>query len=219
MTATNTHEHQLPQAQRQLTDAITKLIDPKPQLTNGQLRYTQSLYTQLTDAIPGQYLGRTGLQRSQPPLWIDAADLLTEINTTTRAWHPDTIAWFTGFVFVIIPIHHTTPGRLRLLAQCRWRPQDTAQITRYANQIETWIKRIETLFAEHHVKHLPAPCPACDKKIVYRRDSAGELVRQPALQITTNGCECQACHTIWGPELFMHLARVLGYPTPAGVLE
>jgi hypothetical protein len=42
---------------------------------------------------------------------------------------------------------------------------------------------------------------------VYRKDSAGETVRQPALQITTLGCRCMACRHSWSPELHLHLPR------------
>jgi hypothetical protein len=54
---------------------------------------------------------------------------------------------------------------------------------------------------------------------VYHRDSAGELVRQPALQIGVWGCECMACRAFWAPDRFVFLARVLGYELPEGVLE
>ncbi|WP_424712782.1 DUF7340 domain-containing protein [Mycobacteroides abscessus] len=64
-----------------------------------------------------------------------------------------------------------------------------------------------------------APCPACQKRWVYRRDSSGENVRQPALQLTAQGCSCQACRYTWDPSYFVHLARVLECPLPEGVLE
>ena len=60
---------------------------------------------------------------------------------------------------------------------------------------------------------------ACTATHVYR-DAAGEMVRMPALQIVADtGCTCQACKHTWGPELFLHLARVLGFDTPEGVLD
>lgn len=206
MTATT--EHQLPAARAKLRDAISDLIDPQAETIDGEIVYIDSLYDQLIEAVPGQFLGRTnGAARSQPPLWIDAADLLTTIDRTVRTWQPT------------IPDRITTITRLGRIQQHRWRPQDTQLITDYTRQLDDWTNRITTLFTETHIKHLPAACPACNKKTVYRRDNAGELVRKPALQITTLGCQCQACKTVWGPELFMHLARVLGYQLPAGVLE
>ena len=66
---------------------------------------------------------------------------------------------------------------------------------------------------------LSAPCPAYSATSVFRRDSAGERVRMPALQIITNlGCTCQACRYTWSPEYYLHLARVLGLDAPAGVI-
>jgi hypothetical protein len=45
-------------------------------------------------------------------------------------------------------------------------------------------------------------------------------VRVPALQIITElGCTCLVCRHTWGHELCLHLARVLGFETPAGVIE
>lgn len=218
-------EHQLPAARTKLHDAISDLIDPRPQTTDtGEIRWLDSLYDQLTDAVPGQFLGRSGLQKSQPPMWIDASDLLTEIDAAIRQWQPDTHTFLPicPGIILTIPLPPNQPAaihRLNLINQKRWRPQDTKLINSYANQLEGWVKRIDNLFAENHTKHLPAPCPACNIQTVYRTDAAGERVRQPALQITILGCECMNCHHVWGPQLFMHLARVLGYRLPEGVLE
>ena len=42
----------------------------------------------------------------------------------------------------------------------------------------------------------------------------------PALQIVADtGYTCLACKHTWGPDLYLHLARVLGFDTPEGVLE
>lgn len=228
-----TPEENLIEARTRLDDALHALAGPRPQPDpdTGQIQWADSLYHQLAEAVPGQFLGRTGTQRSQPPMWVDAADLLTEIRKTVRAWHPDPLihtAFHLGARAINVrlePGHDLTLRRLGLLTEYRWRPQDTPLLTRWANQIQTWTHRIETLFTEHHTKHLCAPCPACNTKTVYRQDTAGERVRQPALQITTNpdgtyrGCQCQNCGHTWAPEYFSHLARVLGYELPEGVLE
>jgi len=68
--------------------------------------------------------------------------------------------------------------------------------------------------------YVTAPRPACGATTVFCRDSAGELVRQPALQIVAeHGCTCQACNYCWAPAHYLYLARVLGYELPPGVLE
>ena len=37
--------------------------------------------------------------------------------------------------------------------------------------------------------------------------------------VTEIGCTCLVCRHTWGPELYLYLARVLGFQTPAGVIE
>ena len=63
------------------------------------------------------------------------------------------------------------------------------------------------------------PCPACNATAVYRRNSAGENVRVPALQIIAEqGCTCLVCHASWTPDRYLLLCRVLGFDLPRGVL-
>ena len=86
--------------------------------------------------------------------------------------------------------------------------------------VDGWCESIQHLIDPERVKHISAPCPQCDTAIVWRKDSAGETVRQPALKVVTEtGCTCQACGTHWGPEYYLHLCRLLGFETPIGVLE
>lgn len=220
MTAPQTTEDgSLPDARRKLDDAISSLIDPKPRYTETKAGtvWLDPLYDQLHDALPGEKQQRSGVPRSQAPLWVDAVDLLHEIDRAVAEWEPNWPA---------IPGNLTgrdaqppTVLRLQAINARKWRPQDASEVTTIANRITAWAERITTLLADTHVKTLSAPCPACGKTTVYRKDSGGELVRQPALQITTIGCQCQACKTSWSPDLYMHLARVLGYDLPAGVLE
>lgn len=54
---------------------------------------------------------------------------------------------------------------------------------------------------------------------LHNRMSAGERVRQPALRIGEHGCQCGQCGQVWAPQYFAHLANVLGYELPEGVLE
>lgn len=215
-TATTNDEHHLPQARNDLNHAIRALINPQPAYTSSGTVWLDSLYLQLQAAIPGEKQHRSGVARSQPPAWIDAIDTLRDIDRTVTTWEPRWPA---------IPGDLTgdpeppTVLRLRIIRDRTWRPQDTGEVKKIAAKIRSWVDRITTLLADDHVKHISAPCPACGKQTVYRKDSAGELVRQPALQITTMGCVCQACRASWSPDLYMHLARVLGYDLPAGVLE
>jgi hypothetical protein len=93
-------------------------------------------------------------------------------------------------------------------------------VEQYASQVASWAVSVASLLSPTAVKQLSAPCPACGAQSAYKRDSAGERVRVPALQIITEiGCTCLVCRYTWGPELYLHLARVLGFKTPTGVLE
>jgi hypothetical protein len=206
----------LPAARCHLEYAISALTEPKPIQTEQGIQWLDSLYDQLVEAIPGTKLERSGVPTSQPPVWIDAMELLHEIDTAITAWEP---RWP---IEPHDPIDDPTPPtilRLRAIQRRKWRPQDVRAIEQIAGAVESWAKAITELLADKPRWHLPAACPACQHHIVYRHDSAGELVRQPALQITIHGCICQHCHAQWAPERFVWLARVLGYELPAGVLE
>lgn len=231
---THTPTQDLRQAITNLRQAIATLIDPRPTTTaDGQTQQLPSLYNQLTAAIPGQFLGRNGLAKSQPPLWIAAIDTLNEIHTKTRTWQPNPnhhpmpslTEYPTYLTNALNTDQHPTLRRLELLRTRQWPTTDKNRITNITNQITRLTQKIETLFTENHTKHLPAPCPACDTRTVYRNDDAGERVRQPALQITSTpqgaliGCECLNCHATWAPTHFTLLAGALGFPLPEGVLE
>lgn len=199
----------LPAARRKLGNAISALIDPKPTNRNhddgtSRIEWVESLYDQLTDAIPGSQGNATRVPQSSPPMCIDAVDIMRDINTQTAMWEPRPD----------IDITRDTPIaviRLQTIDKRKWRPQDTPLVDDIATAIDDWCERIRALLNPTRRWTLPNPCPACDTAVVYRRNSSGETVRQPALQIGPNGCECQHCHHTWEPGHFMHLARVLGY--------
>ncbi|ALA48631.1 hypothetical protein POPTART_85 [Mycobacterium phage PopTart] len=214
----------LPAAKTRLGNAISALIDPKPEYTEGTTRWRDSLYDQLTEEIPGSQGNASRIPQSSPPLCIDAVELKTEIDATVAAWEPSSY-WVFGPPYPVpqrdLTREHTplTVLRLQLLERRPWRPQDTHGIEQISGRIEAWCESIKTMLNPPPKWSLPNPCPACDTAIVYRKNSAGETVRQPALQIGPSGCVCQNCHHEWGPQLFQHLANVLGYELPAGVLE
>lgn len=202
----------LPAARTRLQDAISAAIDPKPEHIDGQTHWLDPLYTQIRAAVACMRKGAsTHAFGSQPPGWVDAMDLLRDIDHQTIAWEPRR---------QLYPYHPIidTPMRLQVIEKQAWRPQDVTTMDTISGWLEGWAKRVDKLFAPEPVKHLASPCPACGTRWVYRED-AGEMVRQPALQITTHGCTCQKCRHVWAPEYFTHLARVLGYELPEGVLE
>lgn len=197
----------LPAALRQLGQAIHKLTDPTTAWINNQTTQAPSPYQQLQDATPGQQGTGHGPSRSIPPCWLDAIELLNEIDLAVEIMQPA----YTGTP--------PTIGRLKWLLQRKWRPQDTHQIEQLATNIHTWATEIETLLNPEPQWTLPNPCPACQTAVIYRKDISGDLIRKPALTIGPNGCTCLNCKAQWGPAYFTHLARVLGYQMPTGVLE
>lgn len=192
-----------------LGDAIHRLCGPQSQFMDGKLLWASSRYMQLRDATAGEQSNSGGGSggKSRPPGWLDALSMLKEIDETVACWSPQ----LNG-----VPV---TIGRLNTLRDKKWRPMDVRQIEQIANAVALWADEIDALLDPPRRWSLPSPCPSCNTSIVYRRDAAGEVVRQPALQIGVDGCVCARCHTTWGPQLFTHLARVLGYEMPAGLLE
>ena len=197
----------LPDAVSYMQEAIDAMIDPQTSIISRKKHHAPSIYMQLWDAIAGQQGSGGGVARSMPPFWCDAVDLLNEIDTAIEAWQPQAAG---------VP---PTVGRLRVIQARTWRPQDVRQIQQITKILHTWTIQIIGLLNPEGVKYISAPCPACGATTVYRKDSAGENVKAPALQIITDrGCTCHACHAHWGPELYLHLCRVLGFQLPEGVL-
>ena len=205
-----TEDGNLPQARRNLSNAISQLIDPKPHTHHGAIRWAESLYQQLIDAIPGAQGTRSAVPQSSPPLNLAAAELKAEIDQAAAIWEPRPD---------IDRDDHITVIRLQALNKRGWRPQDVSRIDQLAANLRSWCRAIAQELDPAPDWSLPSPCPACGTTIVYRRNSSGEQVRKPALSIGPGGCECLKCHATWAPEKFVFLAGVLGYELPDGVLE
>lgn len=213
----------LPEARRHLEDAVSALIDPKPEHTDAGITWLDSLYDQLYDAIPGEQGAGNHAARSMPPLWADAVDMLGVIDSEVRKWQPAVPATFIGPLKPGWCRLHTSqaPTVTRLafiVAERAWRPQDARLLDDWTTQLQRWAIDIAAKLTPDAKWTLPNPCPACNVATVYRYD-AGDRVRKPALHIGPLGCECLNCHHVWGPQLFQLLASVLGYPLPDGVLQ
>lgn len=217
-------------ALRDLEDAVSRLIEPEYKMAGsptcpnchnqtcdtdctqhtcrGHLAPTASLYMQIFDAVAGQQLqtGGGGGSKSRPPFDTDAFDLLTNIDELLEIWQPA----YTG-----VP---ATIGRLRTMLTTNYRPQDVHGLEQKISIMRDWAAEIAEKLNPSVKWTLPNPCPACNKAVVYRKDSTGEPIRQPALQIGPQGCYCTNCRTIWAPDKFVFLAKVLG-TMPANVLE
>lgn len=193
-------------ARTRLEYAINRLCKPRMGVYHDRHLYAPSLYESLAGDLAGTQGDNRTPAKSLPPLWIDATQLKHDIDTQTRRWTPRCRA--------------TTPDRLTLLKDKTWRPQDTDHVKGIAGQVDRWCDAIISLLDPESVKHISAPCPACGKATIYRRDKAGEVVRQPALRVVTNvGCTCQHCDAHWAPEKYIWLCKLLGFELPEGVLE
>lgn len=206
----------LPAALKALGLALSALIEPKPHHDDHHgIVWVDSLYTQLLEELPGRQGDgqHNGVARSIPPICVDAADLLHEIDDAVAEWEPRPLIDLADDL--LPPI---TVIRLQALEKRKWRPQDVNGIQQIAAAVNGWVSSIKNLLTPKRKWSLPTPCPACGTAVVYRQ-YAGERVRSAALEITTAGCVCQHCRHTWAPEYYQHLARTLGYALPEGVLE
>jgi hypothetical protein len=217
MTAPNPDGALIP-AKQLLEDALHALCGPQSRLVNGKLLVVPSRYMQIRDAADGEQSNAGGGAggKSRPPGWTDAFDIRNEIDQAAAIWCPQLCG---------VP---PTVGRLRFLVeQTGWRPQDCHKMKQITDAMLEWAAAIDALLEPEPVVYLmaahpdsgPAACTNCGAKRVYRKDSAGELVRQPALKVTKDGCRCQFCRASWEPGQLRMLAAALGYPLPDGVLE
>lgn len=193
-------------ARTRLGRAVQRLTAPRPAVYHDTTRYAPSLYSCLKDDLAGTQGDTRTPAKSLPPIWIDASQLRMDIDAQTVKW---------------LPVPGGTPDRLQRLSFKSWRPQDFDTVSSIAAKVDLWCENIINLLDPESRKFIEgAACPRCGKTWVYRRDSGGDHVRQPALKlVVSQGCTCQACQAFWAPEKFMFLGRLLGYQTPEGVVS
>ncbi|WP_068059301.1 DUF7341 domain-containing protein [Nocardia xishanensis] len=201
-------------------DAVHALIGLRPDtITRDDGTTTivlDSLYAELLEARHGEQRSDPTagtVYKSRPPLWIDAASLLHQIDRTVAGWWRHLPADDHG-----LP---ATVRRLHALVDHDWRPQDVGELRRMTRTVEDWVQRVKTLLPEEvtHTWELRAACPACGETTLHVDDGSGELVRRAVLQANQSGAHCLACTTTWAPEYFAILARTIGAGLPEGVLE
>ena len=192
----------LPAARKHLDDAISILVDPKPDWRDGSITWVMSWLEQLLIHIAGTTRERSG-GSAGCPIWPDAFDLARDIEVTVAGWQKG----------------ETTQHRLRLFGERKWRPQDAPQMHDHATSIERWVDAIRSLLDPISVKEISEPCPACGATAAYRRNTAGEMVRSAALQLTIDQCKCLKCRVVWQQDHFQLLAAAIGCDKPAGVVK
>jgi len=210
-TTTDTRER-LSGVREQLDDAVQDLIgvrhgtitvDTPSGGTTIRAVYRDSVYTEMVAALPGgqgTQLGSTA--RSMPPLWVDGLIWLNDVHATIDVWvHTYQLR-----------ADLTVTEQLDALTALTWRPQDVPLVQDHADTIRRWVRTATTLIdgEEQRKMELCAPCPQCETRFTYRKDSGGDVVRLAALSMTVKGCVCLVCHAEWGPQLYEHLAAVLG---------
>ncbi len=209
-TTTDTRER-LSGVREQLDDAVQDLIGVRhgtitvdtPTGTTIRAVYRDSVYTEMVAALPGgqgTQLGSTA--RSMPPLWVDGLIWLNDVHATIDVWvHTYQLR-----------ADLTVTEQLDALTALTWRPQDVPLVQDHADTIRRWVRNGTTLIdgEEQRKMELCAPCPQCETRFTYRKDSGGDVVRLAALSMTVKGCVCLVCHAEWGPQLYEHLAAVLG---------
>jgi hypothetical protein len=200
-------EETLPDAKRQLENATAALIDPRPTTHDGDVIWIDSIYKELRQAIHGHRAGSTRQpSEPQPPLWIDGLDLCRDIDDQVKRWERNPSG----------PEHHTV-NRLRAIVTRSWRPQDTRRIEEIANSVAGFVRRYTEL-TDDDKRRIEKPCPRCEQEWSYRTLD-GERIRERALLLTSEACHCRSCGARWTSKEFTFLARLLGCPTPEGVVS
>lgn len=225
------------ESRRKLQAAISALTDARSEMAGdascpdcrlescpGHMKWVSSWYEQLQDSLSGeQGAGFHATQaRSIPPMWVDAAQTLMEIDEAVGIWEPRPNVDVSDD-----DLPPMTVIRLQALEKRAWTPQQTKSMDDLTDIITSWVKDIEQLFAVEPVRALWAAkgggfaaCPACSATMAKKEDKCGEKVQYPALQLSNDGTtKCMACRTSWSPDLALFVCRQLGYPLPDGILQ
>lgn len=183
-----------------------------------------SVYDEVRSDLAGRQGTSTGgVARSLPPVWVDGLDWVAEVDRRVAWWtgqfgldgeqgRVDVVAY--GIMF---DTAGTTTARLRNFAEYQW-PNDQVWLMYggvIARELEGWKVTADQLVEGVKQRKLEviAPCPQCGERYVHRRDSAGEVVRQAALQMTLDGCKCLSCNDLWAQDNLLTLSRVIDYET------
>jgi hypothetical protein len=194
---------ELHRAQAQARAVAAELVDPdvreQPRDDGTVTRHIgPSLLAQLRAAVAtGSESGRVVRSRAGLPMVLCAAalDLVHEIESETALW------W---------PREHAAEARIRAVTAAAGRWTDMDLVARLVAQMRSWAAAIRAYLDPPRRLHIAAACPACDVRMVHRRDDTGAMVLVPVLQVDGDtGCVCLACRHHWPTTHLELLARAL----------
>lgn len=188
------------------------------------MRQPVERYDEMRSDLAGQQGTSTGgVARSLPPVWVDGLDRVTEVDRRVAWWteqfgldgeqgRVDVVAYG-----IMLDTAGTTTARLRNVASYQW-PNDQVWLMYgglIARELEGWQVAAEQLVegVKQGKLEVIAPCPECGERYVYRKDSAGEIVRHAALQMALVGCKCLSCNDLCAQDNLLTLSRVIDYET------
>ena len=130
-------------AQRRFADAIHQFVDRTPAWEHGVMRWTPSLYSRVRASLaPGRTGGNHGrrMPGSRTPCRTAVLCWLCTVDSTVREWGGG-----------------GTVHALKELAARQHRPQDTARLNDYSDQLARWAVEAASLLND-----AVTVVPACD---------------------------------------------------------
>lgn len=191
-------------ARAELRTAVDALVHPQTRdivRDDGETSavVAPALLSQLADDVARSASAADGAfaARSRPPGWVEAMQLLGEVDRVVGARHPG----------------ERCEAVHRWGQTCAALPPSTALIDA-ADRATRWHQSVRELLdpsPKHRARGVP--CPACGAEKVWDRVDHGndEHYTRPALSVDEHAgmCVCAACEASWGIELWAHLQQVL----------
>lgn len=190
-------------AKQDLADVVQRLQVVADALVGREVAYLDgttltylSLYEELCELSSGG--GGNGesyaatFERGQAPMWITGWALVYEIDTAVALW---------------TDAGNTVDG-IRQLTERHWTTDQLRQLTELTDNIVKWVGAAERLINPRTVQ-VRRPCPVCAARYTYTKDTHGDHVRTPALQLDAEGVRCLSCRASWGLDQAEFLQRLM----------